>query len=182
MSKPRSKKPLKYFISTILLMGLLAYYQGDIPEPVASILGQAVQNETVSTNTASNEVVATAKDAARLSKVNIVISDRASTHILYGDRSGGGHKFGTGKPCKSEFPEDWNDKKILDTIQNIASNDNVKWKQQDNGYHVTEKYVEDLKVRVVVGRQKKNVITAYPTNVKRNPCPYQKPSNDNHNR
>ncbi len=98
------------------------------------------------------------------------ISEKARNHILYGDHSGGGHKHGTAKPCKSEFPADWNDQKIIDTVQKIAANDNLQWKQQENGYYVTENYDDNVKIRVVIGRQKKHVITAYPLNTGRNPC------------
>ena len=97
-------------------------------------------------------------------------ADRAQ-HILYGDHKGGGHKYGVGKPCKSEFPEHWGDEKILETTARIAANDNLNWEQQNNGYYVTEQMTEGTKTRVVLGRDKKTVITAYPVNRPRNPCP-----------
>ena len=103
------------------------------------------------------------------------ISPQRRVHILMGDKTGGGHMFGAGKPCKSEFPSDWNEEKIIETIDLIAANDNANWEQQRNGYHVHEQMVEGVKVRVVKGRENKQVITAYPLNMGRNPCP----SNDN---
>ena len=33
-----------------------------------------------------------------------LINVERQTHILYGDASGGGHLYGVGRPCKSEFP------------------------------------------------------------------------------
>ncbi|MEZ5901772.1 MAG: hypothetical protein R3D88_00495 [Alphaproteobacteria bacterium] len=57
----------------------------------------------------------------------------------------------------------------------IAANDNLNWEQQRNGYYVTEQPVGTVKVRVVKDRDGKNVVTAYPTNTPRNPCP----ANDN---
>lgn len=78
---------------------------------------------------------------------------------------------GVGKPCKSEFPADWNEEEILDTVKRIAANDNLPWEKQNNGYHVAESYEGKTRVRVVLGPQKQKIITAYPTNVKRNPCP-----------
>jgi len=43
------------------------------------------------------------------------------THILDGDDFGGGHRHGTGKPGKTEFPASWPDEvifdKILDAVQ-----------------------------------------------------------------
>jgi hypothetical protein len=41
-------------------------------------------------------------------------------HILGGDASGGGHRHGTGKPGKTEFPAKWDDVKILDTLRAVA--------------------------------------------------------------
>ncbi len=104
-----------------------------------------------------------------------IITPERRTHILYGDATGGGHKFGTGTPCKSEFPKHWSDDTIIKEIEVIAANDNLNWEQQRNGYYVTEQKIGTIKVRVVKGRKNKQVITAYPTNTKRNPCP----SNDN---
>jgi len=103
------------------------------------------------------------------------ISPQRREHILYGDATGGGHKHGVGAPCKSEFPEHWNEETIIKEVELIASNDNLAWQQQRNGYYVTEQKVGTVKVRVVKGRNGHDVITAYPTNVKRNPCP----ANDN---
>ncbi|NQZ14201.1 MAG: EndoU domain-containing protein [Alphaproteobacteria bacterium] len=99
------------------------------------------------------------------------ITPQRRTHILYGDATGGGHLHGTGKPCKSEFPANWDESTIIKEVELIASNDNLDWEQQRNGYHVTEQKVGTVNVRVVKGRENKQVITAYPTNVPRNPCP-----------
>lgn len=105
------------------------------------------------------------------------ISAQRRTHILYGDATGGGHKHGIGAPCKSEFPEHWDDNTIIKEIEMIAANDNLNWEEQRNGYYVTEQKVGTVKVRVIKARNGNDVITAYPTNVKRNPCPNH--ANDN---
>lgn len=107
----------------------------------------------------------------------ITLSTQAQKHILYGDERGGGHKHGIGRPCKSEFPEDWNNAKILNTVKMMAANDNTSWKEQNNGYYTSEQERDDVRVRVVLNRDKDAVITAYPVNVKRNPCPAA--ANDN---
>lgn len=99
------------------------------------------------------------------------ISPQRKVHILRGDRTGGGHMYGVGKPCKSEFPQHWDEDKIINEINLVAANDNLKWEQQNNGYHVAESYIDGVKVRVVKGRHNKQVITAYPLNTGRNPCP-----------
>lgn len=99
------------------------------------------------------------------------ISESRRTHILYGDATGGGHLHGQNKPCKSEFPKHWDEGTIIKEVDLIAANDNLNWEQQKNGYYVTEQKVGTVKVRVVKGRNGEDVITAYPTNVTRNPCP-----------
>jgi hypothetical protein len=43
-----------------------------------------------------------------------------AVHILDGDASGGGHRHGTGRARKTEFPADWGDQKITDTITDVA--------------------------------------------------------------
>lgn len=102
-----------------------------------------------------------------------VISDSRRTHILYGDATGGGHLYGVGKPCKSEFPKHWDEETIIKEVELIAANDNLNWQQQRNGYHVAEQKVGTVKLRVVKDRENEGVITAYPTNTTRNPCPTQ---------
>ncbi len=125
-------------------------------------LQQQSQNTAPTTSESFN-------DAAR-------ISPQRREHILYGDVTGGGHKHGVGAPCKSEFPKHWDDDTIIKEIEMIAANDNLNWEEQRNGYYVTEQKVGTVKVRVVKARNGNDVITAYPTNVKRNPCPA---ANDN---
>ena len=100
-----------------------------------------------------------------------VLTQQSITHILYGDERGGGHKFGSSKPCKNEFPKSWSDENIIESIQNIAANDNLYWREEDNGYFVTETMQGNIRIRVVLNDDKTRIITAYPTNVKRNPCP-----------
>ena len=104
-----------------------------------------------------------------------VLTAQAEQHMLHGDRRGGGHLYGTGKACKSEFPADWDAGEVIAQVKNIAANDNLDWELQENGYHVAEQTVEGTRVRVVLDRDRTGIVTAYPTNVRRNPCP----ANDN---
>jgi hypothetical protein len=100
----------------------------------------------------------------------VILSQQAKEHILYGDYKGGGHLYGAGKPCKSEFPKDWDKNKVITTVTQQAANDNIPWRQEDNGYHVSEKNHKNVRVRVVLDDDKSHIITAYPTNQSRNPC------------
>jgi|JI10StandDraft_1071094.scaffolds.fasta_scaffold06924_4 hypothetical protein len=106
-----------------------------------------------------------------------VLTKQSETHILYGDDRGGGHLHGAGKPCKSEFPAEWDKQDIINNVSAIAANDNLNWEEQSNGYHVAEQMVGDIKVRVVLNRDRTRIVTAYPTNVQRNACP--RAANDN---
>ena len=120
------------------------------------------------------------KDAPLITR-DVNITQKRQNHILYGDDHGGGHLYGMGKPCKSEFPKDWDKYKIIENVKILAANDNLNWKEQRNGYFVAESSVENLRLRVVLDKEKDDVITAYPVNVTRNPCNIQKPANDNWN-
>jgi len=141
-------------VALIVIAGL--YIEGTVPERNIYIDEQAPQKEI--------------GDEALMPSMPVIISDSRVQHILYGDGKGGGHRYGAGVPCKSEFPQDWDDQKIISVTRKIAANDNLPWERQNNGYYVTESYEDDIRVRVVKGPQKQRVITAYPTNVKRNPC------------
>ncbi len=145
--KIKRNKITKYILTLLTLFMVIAYYGVEQPNDTS-----ADNNLTEQFNT-------------------VVLSERAKTHILYGDHNGGGHKHGVGKPCKSEFPESWDDQKIINIVKKIAANDNLNWEQQNNGYYVSEQNEGNIRVRVVMGDQRENIITAYPVNVKRNPCP-----------
>lgn len=142
---------------------------------VSNVVGVFVEDEQITeTTTVPNEKItptSTKTSATENFNKASAISPQRRAHILYGDATGGGHMFGAGKPCKSEFPKHWDEDTIIKEVELIAANDNLNWEQQRNGYYVTEQKVGAVKVRVVKGRENKNVITAYPTNVPRNPCP-----------
>ncbi len=113
---------------------------------------------------------------------SVQLTQGRMNHILHGDDRGGGHLYGTGKPCKSEFPKDWNEEKIISTVKSIAANDNLDWEKESNGYYTAEEKVNGIKVRVVLSDDKTRIITAYPLNVPKNPCGAKDtgtPANDN---
>lgn len=62
--------------------------------------------------------VAEHPDRPRLEAIRL--SPGRRTHILDGDVTGGGHRHGTGKPGKTEFPPDWTDEKITRNILSVA--------------------------------------------------------------
>jgi len=66
--------------------------------------------------------------------------DRAC-HILDGDgpgTPGGGHRHGTGRAGKTEFPANWPDDKIVSTIQDVTrAPDEVHWQEFNGRWRVT---------------------------------------------
>lgn len=98
------------------------------------------------------------------------ISRQAQAHILHGDKNGGGHLYGTGKPCKTEFPQDWDASDIISHVRKTAANDNLNWKKEKNGYYTATDNIGGVKMRVVLDKKRDGVVTAYPVNGKANAC------------
>lgn len=107
----------------------------------------------------------------------ITMSEKRKIHILYGDETGGGHLYGVGKPCASEFPANWRKEDVVERVLTHA-NDNLDWKQQQNGKYVAETMDGSIRIRIVLDSSRNEVVTAYPVNVPRNPCG-NRPANDN---
>ena len=111
--------------------------------------------DSAPTSTTSLEFVATKPD---------LTDDKGRKHILDGDETGGGHRAGTGKSGKSEFPADWSDEKILGEISDVATDPRSKTSQ---GGKVSEGARGGVDIKVVVGGGR--IKTGYPTNRPRNP-------------
>lgn len=110
--------------------------------------------------------------------IDPILTPQRLTHITTGDHTGGGHLYGQGIPCKSEFPASWTETKIATEIPLLAANDNLNWQTSRNGYETAEVATPDgLVLRLVVNPVRNEIVTAYPVNVPRNPCP--RPANDN---
>lgn len=138
----------------------------------AALYGQWLQmNRSLSEHASATPVTFEGGMSFKLAEENSIhLSEKRIKHILYGDETGGGHKHGMNKPCKSEFPEDWTDEKIITAIKKIATDETINWKQQDNGNFVANTKEDSLKIRIVLNEDRSEIITAYPTNVPRNPC------------
>jgi RHS repeat-associated protein len=63
--------------------------------------------------------------------INLASAARTK-HILYGDKTGGGHKLGLLRIFngKSKFPLSWSKEKIMNAVSEIATNPASKWTQQ----------------------------------------------------
>jgi Bacterial EndoU nuclease len=81
----------------------------------------------------------------------IHISPERKTHILDGDKTGGGHRPGTGKPGKTEFPASWDDKKIIDAVVDVAQRPDLPPKHQErNDRWVVRGTRDDVRIVVIV--------------------------------
>lgn len=63
--------------------------------------------------------------ASRPGPDSLCLSPERAAHILDGDKWGGGHRPGTGRPEKTEFPASWDDSRIVDHIANVARSPDV---------------------------------------------------------
>jgi Bacterial EndoU nuclease len=85
-------------------------------------------------------------DAIRITPERIV-------HVLEGDKTGGGHRHGTGKPGKTEFPAGWNDEKIIDSALDVARKpDKPPVRQDRNDTWLCSGTRANVEVSVVVAR------------------------------
>jgi Bacterial EndoU nuclease len=76
-------------------------------------------------------------------------------HILDGDgpTKGGGHRHGTGKPDKTEFPQIWDDKHVLRNVVDVARRPDAPPEHQNfNGRWLLYGTREDVKVWAIVLR------------------------------
>src|SRR5882724_7359464 len=95
---------------------------------------------------------------------DIHVSPERTTHILDGDEDGsGGHRHGTGIPGKTEFPASWHDKKIIDTVVDVACRPDLPPKHQEwNDRWVARGTRDDVEVVVVIMRSGQ-IWTSWPT-------------------
>jgi hypothetical protein len=92
--------------------------------------------------------------------------EKATTHIIDGDATGGGHAPGRGIPGKSEFPSGWSKDKIMHAISDVAT-DPASRVTNRGQTTLVDGTKDGVNIRVVMrdGR----IVSGYPTNTLRNP-------------
>lgn len=94
--------------------------------------------------------------------VNLASPNRTN-HILYGDKTGGGHLW-PGAPGKSAFPSTWSADYTMHNISDIATDPNLKWNkgrtvQGVQRFEVTGER-DSIPIKVITDGT--DIITAYP--------------------
>lgn len=88
------------------------------------------------------------------------IQPERAIHILDGDATGGGHRYGAGKPGKTEFPANWDEDKIIDSILSVARSPDSASPQR-NGRWLVEGVRDQVALAVVIVADGR-IWTAYP--------------------
>lgn len=115
--------------------------------------------------------IAKSESAPQEEKPNL-LDPKGEKHVLDGDgpNDGGGHRNGTGKPGKSEFPGNWSDEKIAGEISDIATDPSIQWSNPDGRGYVQGVGVRDgVEIKVVRDVRSGRIVTGYPLNLGRNP-------------
>ncbi|QOK91050.1 hemagglutinin [Ralstonia pseudosolanacearum] len=102
-----------------------------------------------------------------------LLDEKGETHILDGDGpgKGGGHRAGTGKSGKSEFPPSWSDEKIKGEVSDVATDPNSVRTPQQNGRIKVQGKRDGVDITVIVEPSSRGgrIVTGFPTNTPRNP-------------
>ncbi|WP_154814868.1 putative T7SS-secreted protein [Actinophytocola xinjiangensis] len=86
-------------------------------------------------------------------------------HILDGDpndEESGGHRYGTGRPNKTEFPEHWDDDDIIENVEDVTRNPDSPPRQLPDGKWEVRGERDGVDIRVIVD-QNGSIETAHPT-------------------
>lgn len=97
-----------------------------------------------------------------------LLDPKGEQHILDGDMTGGGHRPGTGKPGKSEFPKGWSDERIKGEISDVATDPASVRSPGRNGREIVRGTRGGIDIEVIMEPDGR-IVTGYPTNVPRNP-------------
>ena len=94
------------------------------------------------------------------------LSDDRRKYILDGDgKGGGGHGPGRETPDKSAFPSDWSDEKAVEAVKGVA-NDPGSVRVPAKGDRTAVQGTRDgVDIEVIIGRDGKTIVTAYPTSI-----------------
>jgi RHS repeat-associated protein len=97
-----------------------------------------------------------------------LLDPKGENHVLGGDATGGGHRPGTGRPGKSEFPSGWSDDRITGEISDVATDPGSSRTPGRGGRTVVNGTRGGVNIDVII-EPNGRIVTGYPTNLPRNP-------------
>ncbi len=113
-------------------------------------------------------VSAVSGDGANSEDKPSLLDPKGEQHVLDSDKTGSGHRSGTGKPGKSEFPSGWSDDRIKGEISDVATDPASSRSPGRGGREVVRGTRGGIDIEVIV-EPNGRIVTGYPTNVPRNP-------------
>lgn len=148
-------------LGLVLLMMALKSQGSNPPRPTGpskpAIVQQAAPEKEPSAGNGPPSDLAKPGDAT-------LANDRRK-YILDGNRKGGGgHGPGRTTPDKSTFPPDWSDEKAIEAVKDVANDPSSVRTPADGGRTSVEGTRDGVDIRVIIGRDGKAIVTAYPTN------------------
>lgn len=106
-----------------------------------------------------------AKGGNRPDPDRIYTTPERQQHILDGnpnDLESGGHRYGTGRPGKTEFPERWSDDDTIDYVEDVARKPDRPPRQLPDENWESHGQRDGVNIRVIV-RPDSSIETAHPT-------------------
>jgi hypothetical protein len=104
-----------------------AYY-----ETLRTAAGQRLTEQGLTEQGLTEQRPAEQRPAGRLAPDSIRLPPERARHILDGDSWGGGHRHGTGRPGKAEFPASWDDERTIGHIMDVARHPDARPVWQPN--------------------------------------------------
>jgi hypothetical protein len=138
---------------------------------LTAIASGIVMNEAVKNSgeiTVPVPAIAGENGVPKASESSHLIDERGQKHILEGNGvDSGGHRAGTGTPGKSEFPKEWSDQKILETISDVATDPASSREAGKWGTTISTGVRDGIEIKTFDNGSRIN--SGFPSNTPRNP-------------
>jgi len=154
------------------LGGMILYHalrqQGSRPsQPTAAPSGPTIVRQAPPEDGKKGEAEAPPPELAKPG--DATLADDRRKHILDGDRRNkGGHEPGRGTPGNSEFPADWSDEKVVETIKDVANDPASTRRPAEGGRTFVNGTRDGVDIELIIGRDGKAIVTGYLTNIPKN--------------
>ncbi|HEV2815303.1 MAG TPA: RHS repeat-associated core domain-containing protein, partial [Solirubrobacteraceae bacterium] len=165
--------PSGLIFDTILDVAFIAYDLYKIGESLlngcgvsstdAAALGADILGAAIPFGTGGGAAVRAASKADGF--VNVASKQR-TTHILHGDKTGGGHLW-PGRSGKTPFPQSWSADRVMHEVSDVATDPASRVVSTNGSRTVVEGTRDGVVIRVVTDGR--DIITGHPVNLPRNP-------------